>query len=354
MTRPMIKQRPGRPHTSLWILRLVHKSKIAAAAILILTTLAGVASACNIPVFRYALERWKSDAYELIIFHDANFAPSKSAAIKALRASSERQGNITLSMGNVDSLTPAQAAVWKRIRREDLSVSAATSEPHAVLKTQLRQKPIIVWHGALADVRESGILDSPARKKMTSRLLAGDSVVCLLLKSKDEKANRTVRATLDETLAKLQTKVRIPEGVGLPGSELFSEVPLLVQFRTIEVEHGSQEEQFLVGLFSQLQPEAFERGEPLVIPVFGRGRALEVIPGSDLSSTTIEELTLFLSGPCSCQVKDQNPGFDLLFSVDWDRELFGEDSPRPNVRSVSDPRSSPRLLAIPPGREPNN
>ncbi|MFN9911224.1 MAG: hypothetical protein ACK53L_01495, partial [Pirellulaceae bacterium] len=26
------------------------------------------ASACNIPVFRYALERWKADNYELLVF----------------------------------------------------------------------------------------------------------------------------------------------------------------------------------------------------------------------------------------------------------------------------------------------
>ncbi len=59
---------------------------------------------------------------------------------------------------------------------------------------------------------------------------------------------------------------------------------------------------------------------PVVVPVFGRGRALEVIPAADLTGSLIEDLTLYLSGPCSCQVKERNPGFDLLMATDWERE----------------------------------
>src|SRR5262245_2848338 len=43
-------------------------------------TLGPAATACNVPVFRYALERWRPDPYEVIIFHRG---PS-SAADKAL------------------------------------------------------------------------------------------------------------------------------------------------------------------------------------------------------------------------------------------------------------------------------
>ena len=27
------------------------------------------AIACNVPVFRYALERWEADPYEMVVFH---------------------------------------------------------------------------------------------------------------------------------------------------------------------------------------------------------------------------------------------------------------------------------------------
>jgi len=58
--------------------------------------------------------------------------------------------------------------------------------------------------------------------------------------------------------------------------------------------------------------------------MFGRGRALEVILANVAKPTLNEDLTSFLSGACSCQVKEQNPGFDLLLSVNWDGELHGE------------------------------
>ena len=143
----------------------------------------------------------------------------------------------------------------------------------------------------------------------------------------------------------------LPEGIGLPGSELHSEVPLLVKFSLLEIDPTDSREQFLVQLLTGFEPEAVSAGEPLLVPVFGRGRALEVIPAGDLNDRLIEDITLFLSGACSCQVKEQNPGFDLLMTEDWDTQLFGEDGPRPPpAKTVADRKKSPELLTIPPGR----
>ena len=61
--------------------------------------------------------------------------------------------------------------------------------------------------------------------------------------------------------------------------------------------------------------------EPMAFPVFGRGRALNALVGKGINADMIDEASAFLSGPCSCQVKRQNPGFDLLTSVDWDQLL---------------------------------
>jgi len=61
--------------------------------------------------------------------------------------------------------------------------------------------------------------------------------------------------------------------------------------------------------------------EPMAFPVFGRGRALPALVGKGINADMIDEASAFLSGPCSCQVKRQNPGFDLLTSVNWDQLL---------------------------------
>ena len=39
--------------------------------------------------------------------------------------------------------------------------------------------------------------------------------------------------------------------------------------------------------------------------------------GKGIAAETIEEAATFLIGKCSCQVKEQNPGIDLLFTADW-------------------------------------
>jgi hypothetical protein len=75
---------------------------------------------------------------------------------------------------------------------------------------------------------------------------------------------------------------------------------------------------------------------PLVTWVFGRGRFLP--PVSMIDSRTAEEKKLdkttpelileenahYICGRCSCEVKRDNPGADLLFAMSWDALIVGE------------------------------
>ena len=61
--------------------------------------------------------------------------------------------------------------------------------------------------------------------------------------------------------------------------------------------------------------------EPIAFAVFGRGRAMPALVGKGINNAMIDDACTFLSGPCSCQVKRQNPGFDILTSVNWDELL---------------------------------
>ncbi len=121
----------------------------------------------------------------------------------------------------------------------------------------------------------------------------------------------------------------------------------------LEIDRDDPREQVLVNLFStRTTPQFGTKEETLVVPVFGRGRALEVIPAGDLSEGLIGDLTMFLCGACSCQVKDLNPGFDLLLKQDWELSLFGESAnvPPPATTRTGDPVKKPILIPIPAGR----
>ena len=317
------------------------------------------AFACNIPVFRYALERWQPDNCELILFHQGPLAANQQKMLDQLmeqQIARSEDTSSSLTLSDLASPTPAQANLWNSIRTTS---NPKITEPYLVVRMKLGKGHIVNgWHGPLSDAIEVGILDSPVRRELAKRLLSGHSVVWVLVRADtntdsppaSQNFNANAEAALNTSFSWLSTNLELPEGIGLPGSELHSEIPLLLKFSTLEISREDVKESFLINLFSELQPEATSRGEDLVVPVFGRGRALEVIPASVLTSPLIKDLTVFLSGACSCQVKEQNPGFDLLMSVDWNTKLFGKGNAPPPVRSDRDRlNQTPELLTIPAG-----
>ena len=131
--------------------------------------------------------------------------------------------------------------------------------------------------------------------------------------------------------------------------EHYSEVPLFLRFTILELDPKDPAEQLLLRM-SGFEKDA--QSEPLLSTVFGRGRALEVISAKPLNLGLIEDLTIFLCGACSYQVKERNPGFDLLLATNWNSELYGEEGePLPPVPSLERTPTKPTPLTIPPGRK---
>lgn len=320
------------------------------------------ASACNIPVFRYALERWRPDPCEISIFYSGSLSPSEKDSLRkslpdrvdgfppsVSDPSRDSLGRLTLH--DIHGLDGEQRALWDQLNQHE-----TVSVPHVLVRGSVGpSKEFVLWKGPLSGLQNAHLFSSPSRAEISRRLLAGHSIVWLMVTGKDEGKTAAVRSKLKAQLPKLQTQIQLPEGIGLPGSELFSDVPLLVKFSHLEIDYRDAKESFLIELFSDIRPLEVSSGESLVIPIFGRGRALEVIPGKDLTPELMTDLTLFLSGACSCQVKDQNPGFDLLMNKNWTEELFPDgDQPPPStsIKQGAGGRRTgrPELLDIPSGR----
>lgn len=321
-------------------------------ATVILLTGTSIVAACNIPVFRFALERWKSDACELVVFSEQKLSSDDETLISELEQSSTINGGLAnLTVLRVDiSQTKDQGLrdLWIATKQKTNLVL-----PAAVARSlKGTGQTINHWHGSLMELKAASILSSPARSELLRRLQGGDSIVWLLIQSSDEKRNASVREILNTQCKQLPKSIQLPEGIGLPGSELYSEVPLLLQFSVLEIAPDDPAEQYLIRQIAGLKFDAFRNGEPLIVPVFGRGRALEVIPADQLTADLIHELTEFLCGACSCQVKEQNPGFDLLLTTNWNLALFGEDAEGPPEDAAigNGQRKSPELIPIPPGR----
>lgn len=320
---------------------------------------------CNVPVFRYALERWPSDDYQLVVYHRGPLSradekllgeleQSLAVKISPQNGATSKSCNLQIYRIDVDSTDEAKDVEPSLLRerwKTTLSDKPLKS-PFVELRTgSIAGKRVTVWHGSLEKLDVQNLFQSPTRKRIGDRLLKGDAVVWLVLKSNDASKNEPVLKMLREKNKSLSQEVELPDGIGLPGSELYSDVPLLLNFNVVELDRSDKQESILTDLVKALDPEAYEKGEPILVPIFGRGRALEVIPASRVDEGLIGDLTAFLCGACSCQVKERNPGFDLLMVADWQQQLFGDRPlPPPPDTGLGSQSAGPKLRPIPSGK----
>ena len=349
------------PCRSPWLLSLVR-------FVMAIVLCAAVVEACNIPVFRFALERWQPDSCEVVVFYDGAMSADDENSVHELeRASLAKDGFANLNVircdltnNNDQELSDLWLTIKKMMATKVPANTGATTEKSEAKLPMLvarslkgRGTTINHWAGSLEDAKAVGLVESPVRSELTKRLQAGDAIVWLVLKSSDDQKMLAVRDLLKTQCEELPNKVELPEGIGLPGSELYSEVPLLLQFSVLEIDPNDPKEQYLVRQLKGFHANTVADDEPLIVPIFGRGRALEVIPAAQLNADLVHDLTEFLCGACSCQVKEQNPGFDLLLSTNWNAALFGEDSegPPPEAAAGNGQKKTPELIPIPSGRK---
>jgi len=178
-------------------------------------------------------------------------------------------------------------------------------------------------------------------------LSAGDSCVWLLVAPAEQvqKLSQQLQTMLDSAPEKLT----LPQGIGLPGSELYSPIPLVIRFSVLPISHADLKEQAFLKLLAASTRD-WRSDTAYVIPVFGRCRALEVFSFADATEALIEDVGSFLCAACSCRVKQANPGFDLLVAVDWNERLFG-DSLREPLPVKLPPTSASPAIGLPDAPE---
>ncbi len=278
--------------------------------------------ACPIPVFRYALEFWEPDAYEAEVVHRGPLSDEARAAVDRLKEYAEDEDvsvNLVLRFTDVASATPDGVA-----DREDLPEPVAARL--VVRRPANGGKRETVWDAALTLDAVEQVVDSPARREIGRRLLDGDSAVWILLEGGDRRADERCATLLLERLKVLQATLELPEAlVDQAGQQALtdSKPEVRLSFSMLRVARGDAAEVFFVAALIGRARRGADVPAPVVVPVFGRGRALDPLAGDDINELSIDRAARFLVGPCSCLAKALNPGRDLLMRVDWDSELSG-------------------------------
>jgi hypothetical protein len=279
------------------------------------------ASVCNIPVFRYALERWPASPYPAVVFYRGE---SPKVTLE--------DGALNLGVEIVDvgrPLTDEHRWMWEAVR--------APSVPWLALRFPGEER-ILAWSGPYDPAALRGLALSPSRRETVGLIAKGASAVWLLVESGDADRDAKAAGLLTTELAKLEKSIRIPE----PSPDdppLRSDLPLKVSFPVLRVSAAAPEEAAFVQTLRRGWPGL---ALPAAFPVFGRGRTLGGLYGQEFDAASIEALAKYITAACSCEVKEFNPGIDLLIAADWERLL--ELGPEPEVKPLPP-------VVIPPGQK---
>lgn len=285
------------------------------------------ALACQVPVFRYALERWEPDAFQIVVVGPGLITSEQEKVISFLqKAPFDKASPANIRLSTSDEGSTALNADDAPLPRLEVFY------PNA-LREQLT-KPI--WSGAITMENARRILHSPVRTEITRRILSGESAIWLLVESGDKEKDELAAANLAAFAEQATGALRIPDGViganavanpeALPPSEaenvLMSEVPLKIDFSLVRLSRDNPEEEVFLNMLLNVEDDLNDyRDEPIAYVVFGRGRILQPLIGAGINAENVMIDSTYLCDACSCQVKKENPGIDILMSAPWDRAL---------------------------------
>ena len=265
--------------------------------------------ACSTPVFRYALSYLSADLYEVHV----RFSPTDlraSAAVNLLTEhTQDRRSSVNIS-----------------VHLEKTQLNGGQQEQIAVYfprrgSTETQQKSI--WTSPLTKDTIVTLIDSPLRRELVGRLVGGDAAVWILITSGEKDRDDAAANLLNEQLESLQMSLSLPDfsgfGVSAASTAIDTEKdsPMHPSFSMLRLDRSNEEEAFFVASLLQSEEDLMGIAEPMAFAVFGRGRVLYALVGQGINPSNVRRACEFIIGPCSCQVKDTNPGVDLLLKAAW-------------------------------------
>jgi hypothetical protein len=308
------------------------------------------AMACSVPVFRYALEHWASDPYQALVLHRGPLPETGQDLVRQLRlgsAGGAAGANLELKTADLAGGDPATLELWRQAGSPDA--------PWLVIHPPRSKQPQAPLFSAPLNAETLGaVLDSPARREIVRRLGEGESAVWVFLESGDKSQDDAAMQLLETRLAYLATVLELPALDAQDIKNGLVSVPddgLKLAFSTLRIARGDPAERVFVPMLLATEVDLAKLREPMVFPVFGQARVLYALVGKGIRHETIDRAASFLIGSCSCQVKEQNPGADLLMTVDWKKFLKDQSSGVPDLPRVSEILSAmPESVTISPSR----
>ncbi len=270
-------------------------------------------SACTTPVWRYALEQWWPDPFYIDVQRPDELTTNQQQAVDLLESSNEQKN------------TFANIVV-------DVVIDSSVNTP--VLTVEYPGKPGMemdkpFWKTELTFESATNVLSSPFRKRLATELGSGENVVWFVLESSNAETNEAVMNLLEAQVGKAEKEYEeYRQYANRIATSEYDKAYTLPKMNNLflSLDRGNKEEEFFIKSLLHLYPDLKSSQEPMVFVVYGKGRCLPPIVGDEITVANIDYYFQFLSGPCSCMIKDNNPGFDLLMEYDWEEAAFMDDA----------------------------
>ena len=279
-----------------------------------------VVEGCTIPVFRFALDRWEADRFKLVLPAEVASKPEIVDLMRPLRAGGK---------ANLDIVTDRSGKL------KEATLYFPRDESQAA------------WSGELNSASLADLLDSPGRKQLLKHILEGDSVTWVLVEGGAPAEEEAVQR-ISKRLAFLEQAAALPiQDPNDPDSQLGPGPELRLKFQVLRLRQDETAEKPLISMLAGPKGRV-DAKRPFAAAVFGRGRVLGAWQLDELDDAGLEDACMFLIGRCSCRLKNENPGWDLLMNVDWPKMLEETQQARKNpikaAEAVSQVASSNEMM----------
>ncbi|MCA8982427.1 MAG: hypothetical protein KDA76_01595 [Planctomycetaceae bacterium] len=282
-----------------------------------------IAYACSVPVFRYALEHWQPDPYRLYLYHEHDLTESDQKL--SARIAEHREAGANIELRTIDLRSPMEdqdRARWEALADKSTPLLCTHLPSRAIARQGGLDAPIgtAPWNEKVVQ----GILSSPVRVEIGERLVAGE-VVWVFLESGNVAEDDALFKVLNQELEQRQNTLKLPAIEEQDLAELSANpTDLKIRFSSLRVSRTDPVEKWFVDMLLSVESDLRDEEiiqQPMVFPVFGRGRALYALVGKGINADTIGQAAIFLTGACQCTVKAENPGVDLLIQKHWDNYI---------------------------------
>jgi hypothetical protein len=211
-------------------------------------------------------------------------------------------------------------------------IDAAAKQEHATLETSLKDANIFLYNvntGKFKNEQEKTFYAMTGRQNppfyalyYQDRLFAVYDKGAVPAHLSTSKMRKTIAEYLKDgelcVLVHLETGHAAKDAPGKQAVQRYLSKSILKDIvPVVSLSRTDPQERAFADLLLQTEYDLAGIQEPMLFGIFGRFRVLEPLVGQAITEENVEYLLQFFTMDCSCLVKYQMPGIDMLCSDDW-------------------------------------